>query len=177
MKRSLAKWIRRKNEFTEDQLIAKAREICKDLRADFFLRLQEFVFGLEDERIQMLTPTRGIIRHMIFSPDGLSQYEKFVEQRTGRLWEYEQLKRLWDIVRLEAYPKSRTINRETYLRGKVDEYGKCICAHCGQEMLVTEACVDHIIPVARGGPSEKWNLQILCEKCNQRKGSKIWLIL
>jgi 5-methylcytosine-specific restriction endonuclease McrA len=33
--------------------------------------------------------------------------------------------------------------------------------------------VDHIIPVSRRGTDRPSNLQLLCPKCNKRKGSKI----
>jgi len=33
-----------------------------------------------------------------------------------------------------------------------------------------ELTVDHVIPVADGGPSELWNFQVLCGTCNRRKG-------
>lgn len=42
-----------------------------------------------------------------------------------------------------------------------------ICQHCG--IKASEKRTDHIIPVTFGGPSTKWNLQLLCRDCNQRK--------
>lgn len=57
------------------------------------------------------------------------------------------------------------------------------CKQCGEkcpervdalpgERFVT---LDHIIPRCKGGPSAAWNLQVLCNKCNERKGDK-WSI-
>ena len=38
------------------------------------------------------------------------------------------------------------------------------------EMLMTK---DHIFPKSKGGKDMLDNLQVLCEKCNQKKGNKI----
>jgi|GEM_PF-400172 len=44
------------------------------------------------------------------------------------------------------------------------------CQHCA----ATEAlCIDHVIPVSRGGDSSDDNLQILCSACNTKKGNKL----
>ena len=43
------------------------------------------------------------------------------------------------------------------------------CLRCGKKSHLT---VDHIIPVSRGGSSHPENLQTLCKKCNEWKGSK-----
>ncbi len=42
------------------------------------------------------------------------------------------------------------------------------CAYCND--VATE--VDHIIPVARGGSDDEWNLQALCRYHNRSKGTK-----
>ena len=42
------------------------------------------------------------------------------------------------------------------------------CEHCGSK---NELTVDHIIPLSRGGSSHPSNLQSLCRKCNEEKGS------
>ena len=44
------------------------------------------------------------------------------------------------------------------------------CAHCSQSESLT---IDHIIPQSRGGSDDINNLQILCKRCNSKKGSKI----
>jgi len=42
------------------------------------------------------------------------------------------------------------------------------CARCG---AAGKMQIDHVIPVAQGGPSEMWNLQLLCAPCNLAKGN------
>lgn len=44
------------------------------------------------------------------------------------------------------------------------------CLHCGTRRKLT---IDHIIPVALGGPNELSNYQTLCRRCNSRKGVKV----
>jgi 5-methylcytosine-specific restriction endonuclease McrA len=44
--------------------------------------------------------------------------------------------------------------------------GKCICCRASLEDAYH---VDHIQPLARGGSNEKYNLQLLCPKCNHEK--------
>ena len=48
-----------------------------------------------------------------------------------------------------------------------------LCADCGKDISgVTQARVDHIVPVSRGGTHDLGNLQLLCHQCNVRKGAK-----
>lgn len=46
--------------------------------------------------------------------------------------------------------------------------GKCAC--CGVKLVANH--LDHVIPVALGGPNEDWNMQLLCPPCNLSKGAK-----
>lgn len=45
------------------------------------------------------------------------------------------------------------------------------CKMCGKRTDDLE--IDHIIPISKGGKSNKENLQTLCRKCNRNKGSNI----
>ena len=57
----------------------------------------------------------------------------------------------------------KTIGKK--LRSEILSSGKC--AYCGS---VESLEIDHIIPVAKGGATEKSNLQVLCKPCNIKKG-------
>lgn len=52
------------------------------------------------------------------------------------------------------------------------ELGKGLCYHCGQKFKNSELTMDHLIPIARGGKSNKNNCVPCCKDCNSKKGSK-----
>jgi 5-methylcytosine-specific restriction endonuclease McrA len=43
------------------------------------------------------------------------------------------------------------------------------CRKCGSNIRLE---LDHIVPIAKGGKSERENLQLLCRKCNGEKGAR-----
>lgn len=55
-----------------------------------------------------------------------------------------------------------------FLRALIDRDGNQ-CLKCG---AVEGLQIDHVIPVAQLGPSELWNLQLLCAGCNGEKGNR-----
>ena len=67
-------------------------------------------------------------------------------------------------VRRRSWPKPL---RERLRR---EQGGKCV--YCGVRVTLTFSHVDHVIPVAQGGTNDEWNLQLLCPKCNGRKGDR-----
>ena len=56
------------------------------------------------------------------------------------------------------------IKREVWRR----DMGKC--ANCESRVNLE---YDHIIPFSKGGSNTARNLELLCEKCNRNKSSKI----
>ena len=72
------------------------------------------------------------------------------------------------------YAKSqrRLMTRE--LRRRIIERDNYTCQICGKYMPDEVGLhVDHVIPIKRGGKSVESNLQVLCDKCNLRKGKRM----
>jgi 5-methylcytosine-specific restriction endonuclease McrA len=46
----------------------------------------------------------------------------------------------------------------------------CLC--CGQKEPAIKLTVDHVIPISRGGTNDIGNIQPLCRRCNQSKGTQ-----
>ena len=44
-----------------------------------------------------------------------------------------------------------------------------ICHYCKGQFAPKELTMDHVIPIARGGRSEKFNLVPCCKECNTKK--------
>ncbi len=44
-----------------------------------------------------------------------------------------------------------------------------ICHYCSKTFAPSELTMDHIIPLVRGGRSEKFNLVPCCKSCNTKK--------
>jgi 5-methylcytosine-specific restriction protein A len=53
------------------------------------------------------------------------------------------------------------------------QLGKGLCYHCGQRFKPLELTMDHLVPIARGGHSDKKNCVPCCKECNTKKGHKL----
>lgn len=51
--------------------------------------------------------------------------------------------------------------------------GKGICYHCEGRFKSEELTMDHLIPIARGGLSNKKNCVVSCKACNTKKGHRL----
>ena len=59
------------------------------------------------------------------------------------------------------------------LRRQIAERDDYTCQICGKRMRDGVGLqIDHIVPVAKGGKTVPSNLQVLCSKCNARKGAR-----
>ncbi|MFH0976591.1 MAG: HNH endonuclease [Spirochaetota bacterium] len=44
-----------------------------------------------------------------------------------------------------------------------------VCSYCGQKIPQGELTMDHVIPLSRGGTSERVNIVPACKDCNNKK--------
>ncbi len=44
-----------------------------------------------------------------------------------------------------------------------------ICHYCENNFIPNELTMDHVIPLSRGGKSQKFNLVPCCKECNTKK--------
>lgn len=86
------------------------------------------------------------------------------------------IKYMSDEVKYKKSAKSQRALMTVALREEIKKRDDYTCKKCGNSTykepnLLLE--IDHIIPISKGGESNKDNLQTLCWKCNRAKGAKI----
>lgn len=69
------------------------------------------------------------------------------------------------IVKKERAKARKLRNSQWWKRKRAEG----ICHYCGRKFLPAELTMDHLIPLVRGGKSEKFNLVPCCKECNSRK--------
>lgn len=52
------------------------------------------------------------------------------------------------------------------------QLGQGVCYHCQEKFKPADLTMDHLIPIARGGKSDKKNCVPSCKECNTKKGYK-----
>ncbi len=62
--------------------------------------------------------------------------------------------------------KARELRQSAWWKKKTAS-GKCY--YCGLKFHPDELTMDHLIPLSRGGKSEKFNLVPACKECNNKK--------
>ncbi len=65
--------------------------------------------------------------------------------------------------------KARELRGSAWWKGQL---GKGICYHCEQKFKTSDLTMDHLIPIARGGKSDRKNCVPSCKECNTKKGYK-----
>jgi len=62
-----------------------------------------------------------------------------------------------------------SVSRE--LRDRVIARDGLVCQYCKANLMPSEATIDHVVPVSRGGSDDLENLRVACRKCNVKKGA------
>lgn len=100
-----------------------------------------------------------------FDVEQILSYIERLEDKSGSFYNDREI---WDsICRVERGMVSNKLRFEIMRR---DGYR---CRHCGAFQDGARLEIDHIIPISKGGLSTPDNLQTLCHRCNEKKGSDI----
>lgn len=98
-------------------------------------------------------------------PDCRAMIERYGPMPPVEAMQYVELLR--QHVDQRFFPKTKMLPKK--LRLMILERDNYTCQHCGSR---DHPCIDHILPVVRGGSDDPSNLQVLCRSCNSRKGSR-----
>ena len=66
----------------------------------------------------------------------------------------------------EEKQKARKLRNSPWWKRKISDG---VCHYCCEHFKPSELTMDHLIPLARGGRSEKINLVPCCKECNNKK--------
>lgn len=101
------------------------------------------------------------------------------DQETSWSWEEvsQRVQKLADIGFETTLSKHHAADQRKLmspaLRRQIMERDDYTCQSCGKRMPDEVGLqIDHIVPVSKGGKSVPTNLQVLCSKCNGRKGNR-----
>lgn len=62
--------------------------------------------------------------------------------------------------------KARELRRSQWWRHRI---GAGLCHYCGARFASGELTLDHVVPLVRGGKSNRGNCVPACKECNTRK--------
>ena len=115
------------------------------------------------------------------SPARITKWEKMFSRKLKRYHKHFAKKTFHRLMKksstLRSTLKRRSKEYEVEFNISLEEvrnllyqvYGKR-CAYCKVRLVVNNMACDHILPLSMGGSSVKENLQMICHRCNTRKG-------
>ena len=62
--------------------------------------------------------------------------------------------------------KARQLRKSAWWQAQLD---RGVCHYCGRKFTREELTMDHVVPVVRGGKSNKSNVVVCCKDCNNAK--------
>ena len=173
------------NRSTYDNYINQTRSIQSTAKEDYSpsFGLTSTNFPKYEERVfkkkLLRKPQWNIVVHYeatYTSPQGRNHYRK------EQYYSYCELKRVFDnAMELKAqrqtreyqikHERARMTDSLRYDILQRDNFRCQICGSTAQDGVKLH--VDHIIPVSKGGKTERSNLRTLCDRCNSGKSDKI----
>jgi 5-methylcytosine-specific restriction endonuclease McrA len=106
------------------------------------------------------------------------KFQKRLKKFHKNFWKRAFLKIMKKSSNLRTSLKRRSREYDTLFKISLEEireiifkyYGKG-CTYCSCNLTVANIVCDHIQPISNGGDSTPSNLQIICRRCNVRKGN------
>jgi hypothetical protein len=147
-------------------------------REDYFCRtdvMKRFEISDDSVAVDRIIKGRGRISVIDKKISALlDQIQAFTKERNQVLATTMELEKEAVLDALKRYANRRSeanykISNQQF-RAMIFSRDGWKCKACS---AIEALCVDHIIPVSKGGSDELDNLQTLCKSCNSRKGSKI----
>ncbi len=171
--RVLAEWETNCNHYLEHCILWKSHreDLYKTMRQSVIeedYKMFEFVFSRNQTRYRQQNyqkyayTVQNDVYNLSFSLKGLLDIDDELEEI-----EYETTRIKW-----AAKNQRKLMTKD--LKEKIKKRDNYTCQICGKYMPDEVGLhVDHIIPINKGGKSIESNLQVLCDKCNLKKGKKI----
>ena len=152
-------------------------EFCKTFNFSLkkFLKYEDRAFTKNLLKKPQLDVT---VKHIISyqSPQGRNSYTKSQSYNLEKLKEnfliMKEQKRELETRRYQM--KRERAKMSDSIRYRIFARDGYRCQVCGATAKDAKLHVDHIIPVAKGGKTEDYNLRTLCERCNMGKSDKIY---
>ena len=116
-------------------------------------------------------------RHNKVITDWKNKFEKKLKHIHGTHWQnvFHRLMKKSSTLKttLKRRSKEYEVEFDISLKQIRDEiyasYGRQ-CKYCNHRLNIRNMVCDHIIPLSLGGNSTPDNLQLICDRCNRRKG-------
>ena len=120
-------------------------------------------------KVKTYQPTQEAYKLFEFSRGKKAQSKQRMEEKDRILnrdfWQFVSVKG----VEFRTLDKKRLFDPQQ--RIEIYERDQGICQNCKKEVPWFEYSADHIYPFSKGGATETWNGQVLCQPCNSKKGA------
>ena len=109
--------------------------------------------------------------------DWKQKFQSKLQQSHGRNWQnvFHRLMKKSSTLKTSLKRRSKEYEVEfniTLKEIRDEMYGAygTKCKYCNNQLNIKNMVCDHIVPLSLGGGSTLVNLQLICDRCNRRKG-------
>ena len=159
--------LRTKRRYDKDRI--KEKELST--KGNVFWVMQEA--GKGPERTEVSAVVKNIEKHVCTLEREIDKYIAKMSKTNELLSHLQEVRQSYYGRFRQTYPERRkTANQvisKRELRALVFARDDFKCVSCGAS---SHLCVDHVVPVVKGGSNDEGNLQTLCRSCNSKKGGR-----